>query len=51
MFFLRSKLSSLVVLGLFLGLLITAVNIWQLGQLQVYWRHSHNHKLTVKVCT
>ena len=28
---------ALVVLGLFLGLLITAVNIWQLGQLQVYW--------------
>ena len=32
--FLRSKVTVLVLLALFLGLVITAFNIWQLGELQ-----------------
>jgi tubulin monoglycylase TTLL15 len=32
--FFRSKLSMLILLGLFIGLFITAYNIWQLGNLQ-----------------
>ena len=42
MMFLRSKLASLVTLGLFLGLLITGLNIYQLGQLQrQHWDQQH----------
>ena len=32
--FLRSKVTALVALALFLGLVITAFNIWQLAELQ-----------------
>ena len=32
--FLRSKVTVLVLLALFLGLVITAFNIWQLAELQ-----------------
>jgi len=44
--FTRSKLSSLVVLGLFLGLVITAFNIWQLGNLQnQHYEEAHGPRL------